>query len=221
VNRNRGDRAAQRARRKARYKGCRVCGEPNTQHCVLCRSVEAIVADYQQLADLRLFVDGSFIVAGTDPRDLPHASRPRVRRPRFDILRDQLHREHPTWTPAQIDAALLEALGGNPVMMGPGHGGAGLVLATIDGKILASRACAFAAENSSDAELLAVIRGARWVPGVVIYTDSESTCLVAAAMNHRLDVRFARPEDRGEAHELAHQRSVEGRSRQQLRSTPI
>jgi hypothetical protein len=67
------------------------------------------------------------------------------------------------------------------------------------------------AHGSSDAELHAVIRGARWAPGVSIYTDSESTCGTALLSNNRLDVRFLRAHERTRVHELAHQLSIDGR----------
>lgn len=94
---------------------------------------------------------------------------------------------------------------------GVGYGGAGLVLVDAVGAVIASRSCGFMAEGSSDAELHAVIRGARWTPGVTIYTDSESTCGTVVRRGGQLDVRFLHPHERTHAHELAHRLSVEGR----------
>jgi hypothetical protein len=94
---------------------------------------------------------------------------------------------------------------------GVGYGGAGLVLVGADGAVIASRSCGFMAEGSSDAELHAVIRGARWVPGVTIYTDSESTCSTVVRRGGQFDVRFLHRHERTHAHELADRLSVEGR----------
>jgi hypothetical protein len=214
---SRGDRSAQRSRRKDRYRGCCVCGEPNAKRCADCRAVEPILAREWPLS-LSLFVDGSFVRAGIDPRDLSHAHLPRPRRPRYAALRAQVQAEHPSWGEKRVDAVMFSALGGDPRAAGPGYGGAGLVLATATGEVLATRSCAFPADHSADAELHAVIRGARWAPGAVIYTDSESTCWTAIASNKNLDVRFVLEKDRGPAYELAHQLSVEGRLRQLRRS---
>ena len=167
-----GDIAAQRRRRKARYRGCAVCGEPGSKLCDGCRAVEGVlVAEWEPL--LVLYVDGSFVTFSGDRAD-----------------------------------------------GGPGHAGAGLVLTRETGEVLATRSCAFFAESSSDAEHQAVIRGARWARGVVIYTDSESTCEIAMASNNELDVRFLELSDRRSAHALAHQLSVEGRMRQVQRAIP-
>jgi len=116
-----------------------------------------------------------------------------------------------------VDGSFV-TLSGDRADGGPGHGGAGLVLARETGEILATRSCAFFAVSSSDAEFQAVIRGARWVRNVVIYTDSESTCKIATASNQDLDVRFLELSDRRSAHALAHQLSVEGRIRQAQRT---
>lgn len=123
-----------------------------------------------------------------------------------DVLR--LH-----WPPALsliVDGGFM-SVSGERSESGVGYGGAGLVLVDAVGAVIASRSCGFMAEGSSDAELHAVIRGARWTPGVTIYTDSESTCRTARSSNNCLDVRFLHPRERTHAHELAHRLSVEGR----------
>lgn len=207
-----GDIRAQRRRRKARYRGCAVCGEPNATLCADCFAVRAVLAVHWA-PSLALFVDGGFLPSGPDARDVP-----RTRRSRYAPLRERIGQEHPEWNSDRVEASLVEALtGAAPRNLGPGHGGAGLVLATTGGHILASRSCAFPADKSSDAELQAVVRGARWAPGAVIYTDSESTCWTAIAANKNLDVRFLREDARGPLHALAHQLSVEGRQRQAFR----
>lgn len=95
---------------------------------------------------------------------------------------------------------------------GLGHGGAGLVLVRGD-EILASRACGFRVPSSSEAEFHAVIRAARWAPGVAIYTDARDLPATLAGVNPRLAVHYLRPDDRAAAYELAHRLSVEGRCR--------
>jgi hypothetical protein len=159
-----GDISAQRRRRKARYRGCAVCGDPGAKFCEGCRAVQEVLAGEWE-PTLLLYVDGSFATLSGDRSDGCS-----------------------------------------------GHGGAGLVLTRETGEVLATRSCAFAAVSSSDAEFQAVIRGARWAPGVVIYTDSESTCDAAMTSNKSLDVRFLVHADRRSAHALAHQLSVEGRT---------
>lgn len=153
--------------------------------------------------------------------------KPRVDRPRYAALRKRIRAEHPSWNDARVDAAMELALTGTVSRdVGPGHGGAGLVLATPTGEILASRACAFPAADSDEAERQAVIRGAlwvRWARGIAIYTDSQSTWRVATSVNVVArgfnDVRYLRKHERGAAHEFAHQLSVEGRLRQASRSS--
>lgn len=94
-----------------------------------------------------------------------------------------------------------------------GWGGAGLVLVRggIRGEILASRACGFLAESSTDAERHAIIRGARWAPGVMIYTDARD--LPALLGIPTLNVKFLPAQHLAAAHDLAHRLSVEGRNR--------
>ncbi len=96
-----------------------------------------------------------------------------------------------------------------------GYGGAGLVLVRggIDGEHLASRACGFLSSGSGDAELQAVIRGARWARGVTIYTDSDGTQNSALRMNRDLRVVYVPERERSAAFMLAHQLSIEGRVR--------
>lgn len=99
----------------------------------------------------------------------------------------------------------------------PGDGGAGLVLvrgSVRTGEVLATRACGFAAVNSSDAEFQAVIRGARWAPGVPIYTDVRTFPDELAMVNPRLVVRYLLDHDQCPAYHVAHRLSVEGRCRQ-------
>lgn len=98
-----------------------------------------------------------------------------------------------------------------------GHGGAGLVLVrgpVTTGEVLAARACGFDAVDSSDAEFQAVIRGARWAPGVPIYTDVNTFPGKFAEINPRLVVLHLMSHERCPAHHLAHRLSVEGRCRQ-------
>jgi hypothetical protein len=95
-----------------------------------------------------------------------------------------------------------------------GHGGAGLVLVrNADGQIVASRACGFRAESSSDAEFHAVIRAARWAPGVEIYTDARELPTKFTRVNPALIIRYLDPNRRTDAYVLAHRLSVEGRCR--------
>ena len=93
-----------------------------------------------------------------------------------------------------------------------GHGGAGLVLIQGD-EILASRACGFQAVNSSDAEFQAVIRAARWAPGVPIYTDARELPGKMMGVNPCLVVHYLAPGRRGEGYVLARRLSIEGRCR--------
>lgn len=95
---------------------------------------------------------------------------------------------------------------------GLGHGGAGLVLIR-GAEILASRACGFRVPGSSDAEYHAIIRAARWAPGVEIYTDSRDMPDRFVRVNPDLVVRYLVPSQRSEAYVLAHRLSVEGRCR--------
>jgi hypothetical protein len=100
-----------------------------------------------------------------------------------------------------------------------GHGGAGLVL--LRGKeVLASRACGFSATSSSDAELHAVIRAARWAPGVPIYTDARELPAKMTLVNPALVVHYLAPGRRGVAYALAHRLSIEGRCRVAPQTTP-
>lgn len=95
-----------------------------------------------------------------------------------------------------------------------GHGGAGLVLVLVEtGEVVASRACGFRASNSSDAEYHAVIRAARWAPGVAIYTDAKDLPDKMTRINPDLSVRYLDPSDRADAYALSHRLSVEGRCR--------
>lgn len=91
-----------------------------------------------------------------------------------------------------------------------GHGGAGLVLIQRN-EVLASRACGFRTVSSSDAEFQAVIRGARWAPGVSIYTDARELPAKMRAVNPRLVVYYLASERRGAGYALAHRLSIEGR----------
>jgi hypothetical protein len=100
-----------------------------------------------------------------------------------------------------------------------GHGGAGLVIVSGD-EILASRACGFRAESSSDAEYHAVIRAARWAPGVAIYTDAVDLPDKMIRVNPSLDVYYLDPNDRRGAYALAHRLSVEGRCREAPETIP-
>lgn len=102
-----------------------------------------------------------------------------------------------------------------------GHGGAGLVLVLVHGsKILASRACGFRASSSSDAEFHAVIRAARWAPGVPIYTDARELPAKMARVNPGLAVHYLGPRERRDAYVLAHRLSIEGRCLAAPETTP-
>jgi hypothetical protein len=104
---------------------------------------------------------------------------------------------------------------------GLGHGGAGLVLViSARGEIVASRACGFRASSSSDAEFHAVIRAARWAPGVAIYTDSKDLPAKMIRVNPDLAVHYLHPNARADAYALAHRLSVEGRCREAPETTP-
>jgi hypothetical protein len=111
-----------------------------------------------------------------------------------------------------VDGSFVESSGA-----GLGHGGAGLVLVLVqDFAVLASRACGFRTEGSADAELQAVIRAARWVSGVAIYTDARELPAKIRSFNPRLAVHYLDPGDhrrRSDAYVLAHRLSVEGRCR--------
>lgn len=100
-----------------------------------------------------------------------------------------------------------------------GHGGAGLVLVR-GNEILTSRACGFRASSSSDAEFHAVIRAARWAPGVAIYTDAQDLPNKIIRSSPGLVVRYLPPHKRTEAHQLAHRLSVEGRCREAPETIP-
>lgn len=95
---------------------------------------------------------------------------------------------------------------------GLGHGGAGLVLVR-GAEILASRACGFHAAGSADAEFQAIIRAARWAPGVAIYTDARDLPVIMIRINPHVIVHYLERAKRDEAYLLAHRLSVEGRCR--------
>jgi hypothetical protein len=102
---------------------------------------------------------------------------------------------------------------------GLGHSGAGLVL--VQGEtILASRACGFRASSSSDAEFHAVIRAARWAPGVAIYTDARDLPTKMIRVNPDIAVHYLDPNKRADAYALAHRLSVEGRCREAPETIP-
>ncbi len=79
------------------------------------------------------------------------------------------------------------------------------------GDVLAERACGFLAESSTDAERHAVIRGARWAPGVTIYTDCRE--LPATLGIPTITVQYLPSGQRPAAYAIAHRLSVEGRCR--------
>lgn len=93
----------------------------------------------------------------------------------------------------------------------PGYGGAGLVLLDAGGVVIAQQSCGFAAQHSADAEFQAIVRGARWMPLVTVYTDSQSHIERVRGEFGR-DVRFL-PIRRYPGYELAHDLSVNGRLR--------
>src|SRR5512143_1070120 len=113
-----------------------------------------------------------------------------------------------------VDGSFVDARDG-----GLGHGGAGLVLVLVN-EIIASRACGFRAQGSTDAELHAIIRAGRWVPGVPIYTDARDLPEKIMRGNPRIVVRYLPSEKRGAAHALAHRLSVEGRCRDAPETIP-
>ena len=207
-----GDLRTQRQRRRDRYRGCPVCGVRGTQ-CTECRLGVQIVAVHGY-ANLALVVDGSFVAAGPNGREAP-----RVHRPRYAKLKDQIALLHPDWEAERVEAALIEALTGSPPQDGLGYGGAGLVLVRGD-EILASRACGFRASSSSDAEFHAVIRAARWAPGVAIYTDARDLPIKMTRVNPDLAVHYLDPRERADAYALAHRLSVEGRCREAPETIP-
>lgn len=95
----------------------------------------------------------------------------------------------------------------------PGYGGAGLVLAEEGTDIVvATQSCGFHADHSADAEFQAIVRGARWIPYVAIFTDSKSHADRARNELNR-DVRFFKSRKQPTVHDLAHDLSVEGRIR--------
>lgn len=100
-----------------------------------------------------------------------------------------------------------------------GYGGAGLVLVR-GAEILAARPCGFQASSSSDAEFQAVIRGARWAPGVPIYTDARELPAKMTLVNPDLIVRYLRRGGKRPAYALAHRLSIEGRCRAAPQTTP-
>lgn len=119
-----------------------------------------------------------------------------------------------------------------------GYGGAGLVLVLGDplhpgSEIVASRECGFAAESGTDAEFQAVIRGARWAPGVAIWTDERAIPYQVMRSARQLDVRYLSPDARTRqrslkdgggfgvpAHRIAHTLSVQGRCREDPAASP-
>lgn len=94
----------------------------------------------------------------------------------------------------------------------PGPGGAGLVLINMEGEVVGTKSCGFEAKHSADAEFQAVVRGARWIPIVSVYTDSKSHADRARGELAR-DIRFLRKRDREDYYEMAHDLSVVGRQR--------
>lgn len=104
---------------------------------------------------------------------------------------------------------------------GGGHGGAGLVLAH-GAEILASRACGFRVVSASEAEFQAVIRAARWAPGVPIYTAVRELPVRMGGVNPDLLVHYLGlgPSSRRVAYALAHRLSIEGRCREALGTIP-
>jgi len=121
-----------------------------------------------------------------------------------------------------VDGSFVEAKDGEP-----GHGGAGLVLVrgglVHGGEILVSRACGFRASSSSDAEYHAVIRAARWAPGVPIYTVARELPTRMDRVNPDLVVLYLEPgaRTRTEVYALAHRLSVEGRCRAAPETVPL
>jgi hypothetical protein len=85
------------------------------------------------------------------------------------------------------------------------------VLLDTGGIVIAQQSCGFAAQHSADSEFQAIVRGARWMPIVSIYTDSQSHAERARGELSR-DVRFL-PIRRYPGYELAHDLSVQGRLR--------
>ncbi len=119
-----------------------------------------------------------------------------------------------------VDGSFVEFSRGAADDLGLGYAGAGLVLVHGD-EIVASRACGFRAMSSSDAEFHAVIRAARWAPGVAIYTDARDLPTKMFRVNPDLTVRYLDPNDRADAYAIAHRLSVEGRCREAPETTPV
>lgn len=113
-----------------------------------------------------------------------------------------------------VDGAFMTRSGERDVNE-PGFGGAGLVLVE-DGTdmVVATRACGFAAAHSAEAEFQAIVRGARWIPRVTIFSDSQSHAERARGELGR-DIRFFKALKKllVPVHDLAHDLSVEGRLR--------
>lgn len=92
--------------------------------------------------------------------------------------------------------------------------GAGLVLVKGGplGEVVDSTYCVFRCSCSGEAERQAIIRGAAWAPGVVVYSDNKSVSTSSQTMNRAVRYLRHRPGwGRGKAHQLAHRLSVKGR----------
>lgn len=94
--------------------------------------------------------------------------------------------------------------------------GAGLVLArAVDEVVIAVCAAEFDAKNNNEAEFQAIVRGLRWAPGLVAWSDS--TCAVAKAVSNKLNAQFIPDELRDPLHHLSHRLANAARQRDHAR----
>lgn len=95
-----------------------------------------------------------------------------------------------------------------------GRAGAGLVLAEAfdGGRVLAYTFCVFQAHDATEAEYQAIVRGARWAPGITVWSDCLGAIYRAKVDHHA--VKFL-PRDMRHHHGLAHRLSVRGRRQAQ------
>lgn len=110
-----------------------------------------------------------------------------------------------------VDGSFLQ-LSGRRDVNELGHGGAGLVLVGPDDRLMGGKACGFDATSSSDAELQAMKRGARWAPHVCILTDDQGQSSRRVGEMRR-EIRWLPGRQRSKYFEMAHELSVQGRIR--------
>lgn len=92
-----------------------------------------------------------------------------------------------------------------------GRGGAGLVIArgSLTGEVVVHTFAAFNAKTSVEAEYQAIVRGARWAPGLVVYSDCVGAVYRAKVSGHT--ARIIPHNLRQPGHALAHKLSTQGR----------